>query len=60
MKTIIMRMTHSKPEIKSIEYAARCIKEGKLVVFPTETVYGIGTGQRGVHRDLQCQGQEAG
>ncbi len=42
MKTIIMRMTHSKPEIKSIEYAARCIKEGKLVVFPTETVYGIG------------------
>jgi len=28
--------------IKDIEYAAKCIKEGKLVAFPTETVYGLG------------------
>lgn len=25
-----------------IEYAAQCIREGKLVAFPTETVYGLG------------------
>ncbi len=25
-----------------IEYAAKCIREGGLVVFPTETVYGLG------------------
>lgn len=26
----------------NIEIAARCIREGKLVAFPTETVYGLG------------------
>ena len=26
-----------------LEQAAELIKQGKIVVFPTETVYGIGT-----------------
>ena len=26
-----------------IEEAGKLIKEGKIVIFPTETVYGIGT-----------------
>jgi len=26
----------------NIEFAAKCIQEGKLVAFPTETVYGLG------------------
>ena len=26
----------------TIQEAAECIKQGKLVAFPTETVYGIG------------------
>ncbi|MCX7945180.1 MAG: L-threonylcarbamoyladenylate synthase [Deltaproteobacteria bacterium] len=28
--------------LKNIEFAARLIREGKLVAFPTETVYGLG------------------
>ncbi len=37
MKTII-----SKPSTTSYEKAGELIREGKLVAFPTETVYGIG------------------
>ena len=29
-------------KLSSIEIAAKYIKEGKLVAFPTETVYGLG------------------
>lgn len=32
-----------KIDLKQLEKVANCIKKGKLVVFPTETVYGIGT-----------------
>ncbi|MFO7862710.1 MAG: L-threonylcarbamoyladenylate synthase [Salinivirgaceae bacterium] len=28
--------------INTLNYAAQCIQEGKLVAFPTETVYGLG------------------
>jgi L-threonylcarbamoyladenylate synthase len=31
-----------KTDIEAIDYAARIIKEGGLVAFPTETVYGLG------------------
>lgn len=30
------------PEGQDIKFAAKCIAEGKLVAFPTETVYGLG------------------
>lgn len=30
------------PDIKPIEEAAKAIREGRLVAFPTETVYGLG------------------
>ena len=30
------------PDARSVAEAARCLREGKLVAFPTETVYGLG------------------
>jgi L-threonylcarbamoyladenylate synthase len=31
-----------KPDSQAIEAAARCLRQGGLVAFPTETVYGLG------------------
>ncbi len=42
MKTILLKINRNRPESKKIEVAAKAIRAGKLVVFPTETVYGIG------------------
>jgi L-threonylcarbamoyladenylate synthase len=41
-KTEILKINRHKPEIEKIRYAADIIKKGGLVVFPTETVYGLG------------------
>lgn len=41
-KTIILRINPIRPERTRIERAARVIKNGGTVIFPTETVYGIG------------------
>jgi L-threonylcarbamoyladenylate synthase len=38
----IVRVNPKKPERKIIERAAKIIKKGGLVAFPTETVYGLG------------------
>ena len=40
--TRIIKMSEKRIDKKGIKYAANQIKNGKLVVFPTETVYGIG------------------
>ncbi|MCL4397125.1 L-threonylcarbamoyladenylate synthase [Candidatus Parvarchaeota archaeon] len=40
--TRIIKMSENSIDRKGIRYAANQIKSGKLVVFPTETVYGIG------------------
>ena len=40
--TKIIKMNENRIDKKGIKYAANQIKNGKLVVFPTETVYGIG------------------
>jgi len=42
MTTEIIRINPLHPEPDKIKYAAQALKNGKLVVFPTETVYGIG------------------
>ena len=42
MMTRILRINPLNPEIDKIKEAARIIKNGGLVAFPTETVYGIG------------------
>ncbi|AWR97061.1 threonylcarbamoyl-AMP synthase [Acidianus sulfidivorans JP7] len=40
--TIILKIDPLNPEIDKIRVAAKYIKEGGTVVFPTETVYGLG------------------
>lgn len=42
METRIIRINEHNPEPELIMEGARYIKKGKLVAFPTETVYGLG------------------
>jgi L-threonylcarbamoyladenylate synthase len=41
-KTAVLRVNPQKPEKEKIRAAANFIKNGGLVAFPTETVYGLG------------------
>jgi len=41
-KTKVLKINKQNPEPDKIRYAAEIIKQGGLVVFPTETVYGLG------------------
>jgi L-threonylcarbamoyladenylate synthase len=40
--TLVLKVNSRHPEIEKIRVAADFIKEGGLVAFPTETVYGLG------------------
>lgn len=42
MKTEIFKIDTEEKAVKAIKAAARVIREGGLVAFPTETVYGLG------------------
>jgi L-threonylcarbamoyladenylate synthase len=42
MKTRVLKVDRDRPDPSAIEEAAAALKAGKLVVFPTETVYGLG------------------
>lgn len=42
MDTKVYYLDENEPDIKIMEYAADVIKRGGTVVFPTETVYGLG------------------
>lgn len=42
MKTEIFNMTDSKIDFNALEKCASLLSEGKVIAFPTETVYGIG------------------
>ncbi len=41
-KTIIFKVNFAHPQLDKIKNAANVIKQGGLVAFPTETVYGLG------------------
>jgi tRNA A37 threonylcarbamoyladenosine synthetase subunit TsaC/SUA5/YrdC len=41
MKTMLYNITNPEKDIEILKKAADCIAAGGLVVFPTETVYGI-------------------
>lgn len=41
-KTLVLKVDSQKPEMEKIRIAANFIREGGLVAFPTETVYGLG------------------
>lgn len=42
METILVRIDEENPDMESIGKAGQIIKDGGLVAFPTETVYGLG------------------
>ncbi len=42
----VIRINSEKPQRKRIEQALRVLKRGGLVIFPTETVYGLGASIR--------------
>jgi L-threonylcarbamoyladenylate synthase len=42
MTTRVIKVDKDRPDPAAIEEAAAALKAGKLVVFPTETVYGLG------------------
>lgn len=42
MKTLLIKINPNNPEENKIQKAAKIIKNGGLVAFPTETVYGLG------------------
>lgn len=42
MRTKIVKVSPTKPEPAKIKEAALILRDGGLVVFPTETVYGLG------------------
>lgn len=41
-KTLVLKVDPQRPELDKIRLAARLIRRGDLVAFPTETVYGLG------------------
>jgi tRNA A37 threonylcarbamoyladenosine synthetase subunit TsaC/SUA5/YrdC len=41
MKTLILKINDPLKDTEELKQAAACIDSGGLVVFPTETVYGI-------------------
>jgi L-threonylcarbamoyladenylate synthase len=38
---LVLKVKPNAPDTKSMEFAARIVRKGSLVAFPTETVYGI-------------------
>ena len=42
MNTTVVTVDKEHPDAKVMEEAGRVLKEGGLVAFPTETVYGLG------------------
>jgi L-threonylcarbamoyladenylate synthase len=42
-KTVLLKVDPQAPDIEKVRVAARFIRSGGLVAFPTETVYGLGT-----------------
>ena len=42
MSTQVLHLSLDSYERDSLHPAAKCLREGGFVIFPTETVYGIG------------------
>ena len=41
-QTILLKVDSQQPDLKQVQVAAKIIRKGGLVAFPTETVYGLG------------------
>lgn len=60
METLIYKVDINNPEQKNIEKAADLLKDGQVVAFPTETVYGLGavaTNTQAVSKIFQAKGR---
>lgn len=44
MDTIILKINKNKPEIEKLQKAADVLKNGGIIAFPTDTVYGLAGG----------------
>lgn len=42
VETLVLKVNPKQPELEKIRVAAQVVRKGGLVVFPTETVYGLG------------------
>lgn len=42
MKTEIVKVSGMNPDVQALQYCGTVIRQGGLVAFPTETVYGLG------------------
>ncbi len=42
MNTTVIKVNPADPAVKDIAFGAKVLREGGLVAFPTETVYGLG------------------
>ena len=42
MPAELIKLYEENPQQKKIEYIAKAVKEGAVVIYPTDTVYGIG------------------
>jgi len=47
--TLILPVDPRSPQSDVINHAAHCLRAGKLVAFPTETVYGLGANALDAH-----------
>ncbi len=62
MTTRILKVDPAQPDPAVVEEAAKAIRDGKLVAFPTETVYGLGTNAldaAAVSRIFEAKGRPA-
>ncbi|HWX40602.1 MAG TPA: L-threonylcarbamoyladenylate synthase [Blastocatellia bacterium] len=61
-ETITLKVDPDEPDPELIERAAQVIRDGGLVAFPTETVYGLGAdamNERAVRRIFEAKGRPA-
>lgn len=60
MQTVYLKVDGDKPSPKIIEIAASLIRNGEVVAFPTETVYGLGANaldENAVHKIFAAKGR---
>ncbi len=62
MKAKIIRVDPVKPDMKVLKEAVNIMKKGKLIVYPTETCYGIGadaTNMKSIQKIYEIKGRDS-
>lgn len=60
IRTKVIEVNEKYPETRTIEHAAKLLQDGEIVVFPTETVYGLGADAfrpRALERIFEAKGR---